>query len=788
MLKLYWVNKMKLDIEDNSILIIPNDIKDNVLNYLRNNKKDMNIKVMDLNTFIKALTFDYNEETIYNLMKIENISYDIATLYLDNIRYINEDIKDNKMKKLINIKDSIDNKLIKNKLFRKLIKNKNIYIYGYDYVNKYQKYILDGVDNLEVINKDYKVYDHDVYKFNNLEDEVIFVAEEICNLLDNGVDINNIFVSNTNTDYDFIMKKIFNMYNIPINIKNTSTLYQTEIGKYFINNLCNDINKLLDSIKEKYDMNNVSNKNIYNKLINVVNKFYFTDDYVSVKDIIINVMKNTKLDSVIYKNAVNNLSIVNNIIDDNKYVFLVGFNLNSIPVTVKDEDYISDNIKPSFLEKSYELNVINKELYYKIISNIKNLYISYKEKYLNESFFPSLLIDEYKMNVIDKSIDYSNYSDILNRIKTTHELDNLIRYNTHSKNLDVLYSNYKIDYNTYDNRFSGINKNSLYEYLNNSLNLSFSSMDNYYHCQFKFYLSNILKLDYFEEKIQTYIGNLFHYVLSKCLDSDIDVDKVCQYYIENNIYPKSFKNEYFLSRIIDEIKFVVNIIKYQNTLMNMDSAKYEEKVNVDKSDVINITFKGFIDKLLLKDNYAVIIDYKTYKIDVDLNYLPYGLSMQLPVYLYLTKNIEKDYKIIGFYLQQVLFNKFSKVNGKTLKELKKDNLKLKGYSLGNESILSNLDSTLENSELIHSMKITDKGFYRYANTLTENQIDNIVKITNNKIDECINGIENADFTINPKKINGKNIGCNYCKFKDICYMTNRDICELEDIKDLDYLN
>ena len=72
--------------------------------------------------------------------------------------------------------------------------------------------------------------------------------------------------------------------------------------------------------------------------------------------------------------------------------------------------------------------------------------------------------------------------------------------------------------------------------------------------------------------------------------------------------------------------------------------------------------------------------------------------------------------------------------------------------------------------------------------LTENQINNIVKITNNKIDECIKGIENADFTINPKKINGKNIGCNYCNFKDICYMTNRDIRELEDIKDLDYLN
>ena len=149
-------------------------------------------------------------------------------------------------------------------------------------------------------------------------------------------------------------------------------------------------------------------------------------------------------------------------------------------------------------------------------------------------------------------------------------------------------------------------------------------MDNYYHCAFKFYLSNILKLDYFEETIQTYIGNLFHYVLSIAFNKDFDFDKSVKYFIENNPYPKSSKSDYFLNKVLDELKFVISTIEYQNTLMNMDEAFYEKKISVEKHNVININFKGFIDKLLKKDNYFVIIDYKTYIIylmDYLCNYL-----------------------------------------------------------------------------------------------------------------------------------------------------------------------
>ena len=41
-----------------------------------------------------------------------------------------------------------------------------------------------------------------------------------------------------------------------INIKDTNNVYQTNIGKYFINNLSNNIEELINSIKTKFDMTN----------------------------------------------------------------------------------------------------------------------------------------------------------------------------------------------------------------------------------------------------------------------------------------------------------------------------------------------------------------------------------------------------------------------------------------------------------------------------------------------------------------------------------------------------
>ena len=53
---------------------------------------------------------------------------------------------------------------------------------------------------------------------------------------------------------------------------------------------------------------------------------------------------------------------------------------------------------------------------------------------------------------------------------------------------------------------------------------------------------------------------------------------------------------------------------------------------------MNITFTGIVDKIKYKemDDYTIValIDYKTGRANIDLSLLPYGINLQLPVYIY----------------------------------------------------------------------------------------------------------------------------------------------------------
>ena len=64
------INKLK----DDTILIIPNNIKEETLKNIRNLNKKLNIKIFSLEEFIKKLTFDYDEQTIYYIMNKYNIN------------------------------------------------------------------------------------------------------------------------------------------------------------------------------------------------------------------------------------------------------------------------------------------------------------------------------------------------------------------------------------------------------------------------------------------------------------------------------------------------------------------------------------------------------------------------------------------------------------------------------------------------------------------------------------------------------------------------------------------
>lgn len=191
-----------------------------------------------------------------------------------------------------------------------------------------------------------------------------------------------------------------------------------------------------------------------------------------------------------------------------------------------------------------------------------------------------------------------------------------------------------------------------------------------------------------------------------------------------------------------------------------------------------------------KENTLVsIIDYKTGHNEIDLYNVLYGLSMQLPIYLYLVKksNLFKNIRFTGFYLQQILSSEVTYSSVKTYVEQKQDNMKLRGYSNSDLSILEVFIPDYEDSQFVKSMKMTSKGFYHYAKVLDDNKINNLVDYIDKKIIDARDKILDADFEINPKQISSQKIGCDFCKFRDICYRTNNDFVKLKENKSLDFL-
>lgn len=734
-------------------VICPNNIKMDILKKINEEKKIINLKFYTLNEFKNAYFGIYKTEAIYYLMKKYGYKYDVALTYLDNY-YFNFTLK----------KELEENNLIK----KEKLNIKKIIIIGY---NKIDKYILDEIKkyNYEIIEYSQENYHNKVYEFTTMEDEINFVIKNIIDLQKN-INLNDIYLVNVGNEYINTIQKIFKFNNIPINLNIKKSIYGTKIVKDFLKNL-----------KEKKEII-LSIDEISKLIVKVVNKYAFKEIDDTIIECIEAELKKTYFKNEILDNAINVVSIDE--IDDFKYYFVLGFNEGILPKPNVDEDYYSDREKEQYgMLTTLEKNELDKELVANKISK-KNVFLTYRLKDGAKDLYPSSIIEELGLDVIKENVPNYN-SDLYNKLVLSKKLDNLIKYNEIDDELNLLYSNYSdIDYLTYNNKFTGINKELFNKYIDNKLLLSYSSIDNYNKCGFRYYVSNILKLDKYNETFMTYIGNLFHYILSIYNSADFEFEKEFNKFISD----REFNNKeiFFIQKLKNDLLFIIDVLKEYESYGELSNSLYEEKIYVNKDKNVKVTFMGIVDRIMYKEEnektYIAIIDYKTGNPDINLDYSIYGLNMQLPIYLYLVKNSKlNNIEFIGFYLDKLIHSK-AKYNEDVLKKYKLD-----GYTIDDENLISIFDKNYMDSKMIKSMKITSKGFSSYSKTISKEQIDKLIELVDKKIDEARDKIIECDFKINPKKIDNKLLGCEYCKYKDICFMREEDILNLEKISFKDYI-
>lgn len=775
---LFYIIKMVIKME--KIIICPNEEKLNLLEEFRNTKELSSIKFMTKKEFIDNALFTYDETALEYLMNTYHYNLDVCKVYLKNLYPIDitKDYKSDKLNFLKDLKIVLLEKgfLKENKPFKEYLKGKTIELRSYYELDKYEEELIGTKLDINIVEKPLQVVE-----CSTLEEEINNVCINIRNLLNSGVDINKIFLSNVSNDDIYTIEKLFSYYQIPINLNKSASIFGTKV-----------VNDYLKT--KEIDLENTSNLKINRKLVNTINSISRCNpDLPSYEIILKDKLKQTSIPSNKLANAVNIKKLGDSVIKDDEYIFVIGFNQDILPKMEKDIEFISDKEKEELsLYKTYEINARRKKVLMMNLCNINHLYLSYKKSSPFSNYYPSSLIEEYNIEVIKPITDTSNYSNIYNKIRYAEYLDNFYKYGEENKELRTYNTHYNIDYNTYSNKFTGIDNNIYLSNIKQPLNLSYSVMNQYSECAFKYYVNNVLHLSTYEDKFPSFIGSLYHEILSLYERTNFDFEKEYNKYLETR--ELTLKERLLLVKIKRDLVELIESLKKQKLITGYDSSYFEKKIEIPLDKKISVIFKGFVDKIMYYENmgetYYTVIDYKSGYIDTNIEPMKYGLHMQLPVYLYLIKysNIFTKPKFTGIYYQNILFNYPTCSNDEEYIKTIKDRLKLQGYSIDDTSILERFDTTYEKSEYIKSMNYSEeKGFGRFAKVISEETKEELVEYTKDYINKTTDKILDGKFPINPKYYNGKNVSCEFCEFKDICFSKEKDMVYLEKVEDLSFL-
>ena len=755
-----------------TVIIATNENKKKILRENSMRHTYANLKFYTFLELKKNLLFDYDVKTIEYIVTQYHVSVSVAKIYLENLYFL-KDLDEEKIQFLNRLKNDLDEHqlLIYHESFKEYLFDKKIIIYDYPILSKEQKLILSLLDReVEYYNRDHVEYKPVIYEAKDIDVEVEFVMEKIGELLDQNIPLFKIKLI-ASSHYYSILSRYFYLYHLPLYMGNTHSFYSTMIAQEFLNQYESySIEENIMHLSEKY-------QNV-NDLVRIINKSVMIEDKSIRKEFIIEDLKMSKIKEDMYEEQIEICSLADNF-DSSCYVFLLGFNINSYPKIKRDISYLTDEVKAKLgLDTSLDINQYQKISILKRITSIKNLVITYKLHSSEGVCYPSVLIKELDLIVLPIKLDSSvSHSRIFSEIKYATLLDNLYKFNSVHEDFAMYQNNLSIPYFQYHNEFMGIPKSLFKNKLNHNLTLSYTNLEMYQECAFKYYVSKVLHLDIFEETFKTILGSIMHHILEVGIVKEIDIPVEMMKFVKDKEYQLNAKELFYLELFSKELTKVLAVIKRQQSHSSLKHFLFEQEFFVYKDkEEMNITFKGNIDKVMYEEingkEVIAVVDYKTGNTMITLSNLDYGLNIQLPIYLYLLKKSErfKDALIAGFYIQKVLAKKENIQFKKSEEELLESRLRLQGYTNRDEYLMNLIDDEYQNSTVLKNLKFKKDGeISSTSKVLSNEEMDELISRVDVIIDGVILNILNGNFSVNPKVIKGNNVACTYCHFRDLCY-------------------
>lgn len=339
---------------------------------------------------------------------------------------------------------------------------------------------------------------------------------------------------------------------------------------------------------------------------------------------------------------------------------------------------------------------------------------------------------------------------------------------------------------------------------------SVTRFEDYGACAYSYFLKHILGISEVGEGRLSAIdgGNFYHYVLndvgetiSKISErSDIDwkniTDDELATFVEEasdealDTIAEAFRDtateQFLIERLKNTIHTNLKVItrqvregKFTPTFFE----KHEKKEIVDENGRHLAALNCIIDRVDIENSTDTpkmrIIDYKSGKHDLDLNDVYNHLSIQLPLYMAVAKDMLKDELgtnvidaagMLYYHVKDEFFDNNAGLHDEELTDKIFESYKMTGYVSNDEAGLLAHDEKIKDNGKSNIIPVTlkkDGSISSASKTLTPEQFETVIEYVEKSGVDTAKNILNGQFDCKPF-VYGRKQGCQYCSYIGIC--------------------
>ena len=770
--------------QEEDIIIVSNKyIKPILIQKFSNQMRKITFKSFDEVKDDIYTTIDY--QMLFHNMK-EDTNLEVLRIKLANSYFIQQDSNEPFLHELYLYHQN--NHLILDENHLSYYKSKKVYFVNYygddDLINQMLPFLkhYERCFTTNSIDKELTIF-----HFENYDDEILEVVNHIAILLNKKVDPAKIVIHKVNKDYLNKLEEYLMIYKIDYIVEGEASFFDVDIVKNFFHDLKNYEAMRLNKVLKDYLIDKKDNK-IFSKIGKVLEPLIMLD--LTINSITLDLIKDVFIHTIYQEevtNAIKIENVLNHIYDDDTHIFIMNFSHGEIAHIYKDDTYLNDKIRKNLkLLTSFDKTQIEEKKILDCIHSYESIHLSYSTYCSSKIYMPSNLIKELAkkriVNICDASIHiyhivnedmakmrfFKAYA--LYRLYQKKTFDYLYGYTYFCADLTKRYQsdfNATLDYLALPTLF---------------MELSYTKLNDYFSCPFRFYLKYILNIEEkMEDNNSTFVGRMYHFVLEKVVAKRyIDrrtkeevLENISVYicdFVKNQTYEIKDKLKFYLNKFSEELKLIVEIIMDFMDHSSFEVLGLEQKLEKQLDDYTVVV--GLIDKILKYQEYYLVIDYKTNPVHPNWYALDVGLDLQLPLYLYLIKANDPNAKIAGSYLQSVFRTSLLKYEDKPLSKVMLEQLKYVGYTLQDRDVILAIDTNaLNGSGSLPKQIVSNKGFYKnfLKKSFTQTQFDAIILYVEKLIFEANKKIRKGLFPILPLTDEKNESVCRYCRLKDLCY-------------------